>query len=143
MSLIAFFDLEVNPEKKKILDVGAIKSDESSFHKNQLFDFREFVKNADFLCGHNIFAHDLKYLQHEIGEPEFGLAKAIDTLLLSPLLFPKNPYHHLLKDDKLQTEELNNPVNDAKKAKDLFYDEINAFHQLAEELKAIFYNLLH
>lgn len=69
--------------------------------------------------------------------------KAIDTLLLSPLLFPKNPYHRLLKDDKLQTEELNNPFNDAKKARDLFYDEVNTFHKLSEEFKEILFSLLH
>ena len=143
MSLIAFFDLEVNPEKRKILDIGASRSDEAFFHKNQSRDFADFIKNADFLCGHNIFAHDLKYLQQEYADPNFGLNKAIDTLLLSPLLFPKNPYHHLLKDDKLQTEELNNPLTDAKKAKDLFYDEVNAFNQLPWELKAIFYHLLN
>jgi ATP-dependent DNA helicase RecQ len=143
MSLVAFFDLEVNPESKKILDIGSIRSDEAPFHKNQPRDFIDFIKDAEFLCGHNIFAHDLKYLQQEYADSNFGLNKAIDTLLLSPLLFPKNPYHHLLKDDKLQTEELNNPLNDAKKARDLFYDEVNAFHQLPEEVKAIFYNLLH
>lgn len=53
------------------------------------------------------------------------------------------PYHHLLKDDKIQVEELNNPLNDAKKAKDLFYDEINAFNHLREEVKVIFFNLLN
>jgi len=45
-------------------------------------------------------------------------------LFLSPLLFPEKPYHRLLKDDKLQPEELNNPVNDSKKAEELFYDEV-------------------
>ncbi|HWQ43658.1 MAG TPA: hypothetical protein VN456_16720 [Desulfosporosinus sp.] len=29
----------------------------------------------------------------------------IDTLFLAPLLFPAKPYHKLLKDDKLQTED--------------------------------------
>ena len=67
----------------------------------------------------------------------------IDTLFLSPLLFPTKPYHALLKDDKLQTEESNNPVNDSIKARDLFYDEINAFQTLDDGLKRIFYLLLH
>ena len=66
----------------------------------------------------------------------------IDTLTLSPLLFPNRPYHKLLKDDKLQTDELNNPLNDAKKAKLLFYDEINAFQNLDEKLKNIYACLL-
>ncbi len=143
MNLTAFFDLEINPEKKKILDIGAIRSDDAIFHKNHPGEFLEFIGKADYLCGHNILAHDLLYLQKYKGEPGFGLDKAIDTLLLSPLLFPKNPYHRLLKDDKLQTEELNNPINDAKKSRDLFYDEVNTFHQLPEEFKEILFSLLH
>ena len=70
------------------------------------------------------------------------MIKYIDTLFLSPLLFPNKPYHRLLKDDKLQTDELNNPLNDAIKAKELFYDEINAFQALDEEMKLIYFMLL-
>ena len=69
--------------------------------------------------------------------------KIIDTLYLSPLLFPKRPYHKLLKDDKLQVDELNNPVNDSQKASALFYDEVNAFWQLSPERKKIFCGLLY
>ncbi|HEX4372621.1 MAG TPA: DEAD/DEAH box helicase, partial [Puia sp.] len=140
---IVFFDFEINPEKEKILSVGCIRSDEAVFNKNDLNGFVEFIKHADYLCGHNILSHDLVYLQKNKGEPNFGRDKVIDTLFLSPLLFPQNPYHKLLKDDKLQTEELNNPVNDAKKARDLFYDEENAFNHLPEEFKAILYGLLY
>jgi len=142
MSLITFFDLEVDPQKKKVLDIGGIRSDDASFHGSHFNEFREFIKTSDFICGHNIFAHDLKYLQQQYGPGFLSSAKAIDTLLLSPLLFPKQPYHHLLKDDKIQTDELNNPLNDAKKARDLFYDEVNGFNQLKPELKIIFFNLL-
>ena len=67
---------------------------------------------------------------------------SIDTLRLSPLLFPKRPYHKLLKDDKLQTDELNNPLNDSIKARDLFYDEINAFCELPAALQFIYFGLL-
>ena len=66
----------------------------------------------------------------------------IDTLPLSPLLFPKKPYHRLLKDDKLQVDELNNPVNDAKKARDLFFDEVAAWGQLSVGKQKIFQSLL-
>jgi ATP-dependent DNA helicase RecQ len=48
----------------------------------------------------------------------------------------------LLKDDKLQTEELNNPLNDSIKARDLFFDEITAFQHLDDSMKHIFYCLL-
>jgi hypothetical protein len=52
-------------------------------------------------------------------------------------------HHALLKDDKLQTEEINNPLNDSIKAKDLFFDEVSTFNQAEESLKQIFYFLLH
>ena len=63
------------------------------------------------------------------------MTDVIDTLYLSPLLFPTKPYHKLLKDDKLQTDELNNPLNDSIKAKDLFHDEVAAFTQADPALK--------
>ena len=47
----------------------------------------------------------------------------IDTLLLSPLCFPENPYHRLIKDYKLVKDSLNNPVADAKLAGALFQEE--------------------
>lgn len=142
MSVIAFFDLEVNPTSKQLLDIGCVLSDGSSFHKNQPNELKKFVAHSDFICGHNILAHDLIYLQKRYGDPSWGLDKAIDTLPLSPLLFPKNPYHHLLKDDKLQTEELNNPLNDSIKARNLFFDEVAAFQKLDDEFKEILYLLL-
>ncbi len=142
MSSIVFFDIEISSTSKKLLDIGCILPDDSGFHKNQPLEFAQFVQPSDFLCGHNILAHDLIYLQKQFGDPAWGIDKAIDTLLLSPLLFPKNPYHHLLKDDKIQTDELNNPFNDAKKARDLFFDEVAAFQKLDNEFKAILYLLL-
>ena len=50
MSLIAFFDLEINPENKKILDIGAVRSDEATFHKNNPAEFQDFIVKADYLC---------------------------------------------------------------------------------------------
>lgn len=142
MNAIAFFDIEVSSTGKQLLDIGCVLTDESAFHKNQPKEFEKFIAQSDFICGHNILLHDLVYLQKYFGDPQWGLDRAIDTLPLSPLLFPKQPYHKLLKDDKLQTDELNNPVNDAKKARDLLFDEVAAFHKLDEEFKEILYLLL-
>ena len=41
----------------------------------------------------------------------------VDTLYISPLLFPERPYHRLVKDDKLVSDQMNNPVNDCEKAR--------------------------
>ena len=81
----------------------------------------------------------MRYLAPLLGEQHYTL---VDTLYWSPLLFPERPYHALLKDDKLQQDELNNPVSDAKKAKRLYDDEVAAFVALDEDVKKIYANLL-
>ena len=60
-----------------------------------------------------------------------------------PLLFPDKALSCFVKDDKLQTEDANNPLNDSIKAKDLFFDEVAAFQQTDEILKQILYLLLN
>ena len=140
MKPITFFDTEIEPVSKKILDLGAVEANGRIFHSNSIPAFIDFIKDAPFLGGHNILEHDLKYLN---SYANLSSSIFIDTLFLSPLLFPARPYHRLLKDDKLQTDELNNPLNDAKKARDLFFDEVNKFGQTDEDLKNIFYQLLH
>jgi ATP-dependent DNA helicase RecQ len=142
MKSIAFFDLETSSTDHRILDIGCVRTDGSTFHQNSLPRFFEFVKGSDFLCGHNVFQHDLRCIHQAVGNTKFGAGNTIDTLYLSPLLFPRNPYHHLLKDDKLQTEELNNPLNDSIKARELFYDEVAAFQALTVDLQKIYSNLL-
>jgi ATP-dependent DNA helicase RecQ len=99
------------------------------------------LRGSKYICGHNILNHDLKYLKKEIDE--CGAKYFIDTLYLSPLMFPKKPYHRLVKNDKLTSDDLNNPFNDAKNARDLFYDEVAKFEELEEPLKNIYYALLN
>jgi ATP-dependent DNA helicase RecQ len=138
---VVFFDTEVS-SKSNITDVGAIADEGSTFHKPSIAAFSQFLNDTRFICGHNILHHDLKYLNRR---KEFYLPDAvnvIDTLYWSPLLFPKRPYHKLLKDDKLQKEEPNNPLNDAIKARDLFNDEVAAFNELDDDFKDILYLLL-
>lgn len=138
---IVFIDTEIDPTSRQIFDIGVVKNDGACFHKSSTSDFARFIKGVDFVCGHNILNHDIKYIGNILEKA--GVQAVVDTLYLSPLLFPTKPYHALLKDDKLQTDEVNNPLNDAIKAKDLFYDEVAAFNQLDIRLKNIFYLLLH
>lgn len=142
MNSIAFVDTEIEPKSRKILDMGSVKGDGSSFHRNSVVEFVEFVRGTEFICGHNILNHDIKYIGKVFYDAGIDSANIIDTLHLSPLLFPTKPYHALLKDDKLQSEEMNNPLNDAIKARDLLYDEIAAFKQTDDKLQQIFYLLL-
>lgn len=142
MNSIVFIDSEIEPDRGKTLDIGCIKGNGETFHSNSIAHFTEFLKGSEYICGHNIFKHDLKYIQGAINAAHIDNLKYIDTLYLSPLLFPERPYHALLKDDKLQTEELNNPLNDSIKARDLFFDEVAAFQNADEALKKIYYYLL-
>lgn len=138
---IVFIDSEIGVEDKKIKDLGAIKEDRSSFHALSVPKFYDFVSDADFICGHNIVHHDLLYLTPHFDKPL--RAKPVDTLYLSPLLFPCRPYHRLLKDDKILSDQLNNPLNDAEKAMQLFADEVNTFHELSYRRKQIYSCLLY
>lgn len=142
MNSIAFIDTEVEPNSGRILDIGSVKKNGSVFHSNSVADFIKFLHESQYICGHNIFNHDLKYLQYAIKAAGLNNSNFIDTLYLSPLLFPARPYHALLKDDKLQTEDINNPLNDSIKAKDLFFDEVEAFKHTDSFLKRIYYSLL-
>lgn len=142
MKSIAFIDSEIEPSTRKILDIGSIKNDGNTFHNTSLDKFIVFLNGVKFICGHNIFNHDIKFLGKALNDADIDSTKIIDTLFLSPLLFPTKPYHALVKDDKLQTEDTNNPLNDAIKARDLFYDEVAAFTKLEEQLKKIFFTLL-
>ena len=133
---IAFVDTEVGLKDHKIHDIGALRYDGATFHQASKTELEKFLEEGkvDFICGHNIIHHDAHYLQLN------GIL--IDTLYLSPLLFPKHPYHHLVKDDKLMSEQMNNPVNDCEKAKELLMDEIAAWNKLSENKKRIFTLLL-
>jgi ATP-dependent DNA helicase RecQ len=139
MQHIAFFDTEVAPTSRRVLDIGCVKDNGSKFHSNSITDFIDFIRGTSFICGHNIFNHDLHYIREAIDKAGVPASGMIDTPYLSPLLFPARPYHALLKDDKLQSDDLNNPLNDSIKARDLFYDECAVFLKTDETLKKIFY----
>ena len=40
---ITFVDIEIECKSQKILDIGSIKNDGSSFHKNSVTEFMQFL----------------------------------------------------------------------------------------------------
>ena len=140
MNNVVFFDFEVSENSQKIKVIGA-KSGNKSFHSGSIYSFIDFIKDAKFLCGHNIIQHDYKFIAPFVEGA--GLSTTlIDTLYLSPLLFPKRPYHKLVKDDKILSDQLNNPYNDVLKAEHLFNDEVSAYKNLPSALRQIYCSLL-
>lgn len=137
-SRYCFVDAEIGVQDKKVHDIGALRWDDAVFHSADRKELMSFLQDVDFVCGHNIVYHDAGYL-FDGTSCRFLM---VDTLFMSPLLFPERPYHRLVKDDKLISEHLNNPVNDCKKARDLLMDEISRWHALTSAAKEIFATLL-
>ncbi|MDR1349385.1 MAG: RecQ family ATP-dependent DNA helicase [Zoogloeaceae bacterium] len=89
----------------------------------------ELTAGAAFVLGHNLIAFD----QPALAKLYPGLAlhrlPLIDTLELSPIAFPQNPYHRLVKDYKLCATTRNDPVRDAELAYELFIDQQQALRE--------------
>ncbi|SSY70854.1 hypothetical protein [Alysiella crassa] len=138
---IAYIDLETDRDNRHILDMGAICG-QQHIHTTHLPELLNTIQAADFLCGHHFLHHDFPHLQAHLAQLNFHAHDVIDTLLLSPLLFPARPYHALDKDYKTQFDESNNPLTDCFITRDLLDSEQQAFFRLPENLQTIFYQLL-
>ncbi|NEV61592.1 RecQ family ATP-dependent DNA helicase [Thiorhodococcus minor] len=114
-------DLETGPDGA-IHKIGAIRADRD-FRRQGQFDLRQalthlthFASGAERVIGHNLLGHDLPTLR--TCAPALALLglPIVDTLYLSPLVFPQNPYHRLVKDYKLVRDSLADPVQDCRLA---------------------------
>ncbi len=126
-------DLEISKKDNKITAIGAVRTDNSGnlHHRSGglragLSKLDQLADGATFVLGHNIRNFDLIHLR--AAKPNLRLLKlpTIDTLYLSPLAFPRNPYHKLVKhyqDGALRSDQLNNPEHDAQLALALFTDQ--------------------
>ena len=86
---------------------------------------------ATAISGHNIWRHDLPVLAKQF--PSLVLLEklpVVDTLELSPLCFPKNPYHALEKDYKPTGREENDPLGDAVLTRQLLRREVEVLGEL-------------
>ena len=125
--------LDLEARGDAIYRIGAVYGGES-FERQGRFDLDRMLDELDhfaassrYLLGHNLLDHDLPVLMRQA--PDLRLLKkpVVDTLFLSPLAFPENPYHRLVKDYKLVKESLNDPVADARLAASLFSDQWASF----------------
>lgn len=136
------FDLEVAPGKSdqtdRIFMVGALRPDtgaelERKVDKNlaqALAALDALGQGASFVLGHNVIRHDLPILKQQAPQLALHQLPVVDTLLLSPLAFPQNPYHRLVKDYKLIRDSLNSPLSDCHSTLTLFNDQRQAFSSL-------------
>ena len=92
---------------------------------------------ADFLLGHNLIGFDLPHLRAADSGLRLLRLPAVDTLMLNPLAFPRNPYHHLVKhyqDGGLRSGRVNDPELDARLALEVFGDQIKALSDAPADL---------
>ena len=120
------FDLEVIPGKPnqtdRIFMVGAMRPDTEEVLERKvdkdlsvaLDALDRLGQGASFVLGHNIIDHDLPILLEQAAHLALHQLPVIDTLRLSPLAFPQNPYHRLVKDYKLIRDSLNSPLSDCR-----------------------------
>jgi len=143
LSKYLLLDLETT-QQGKILKIGAVFADKI-FLKTGHFDLRTALleldrlsAGADCVVGHNIVQHDLSVLAE--ANPRLALLclPIIDTLFLSPICFPENPYHRLVKDYKLVSQSLNDPVADARLAGILLREEIESLHGMSQTALHVF-----
>lgn len=104
-----------------------------------------FADSASCLVGHNIIEHDLGLLAKH--SPDLAVLRlpAIDTLYLSPLAFPENPYHHLVKqyqEPALARVQVNDPLLDAELTLELLADIVDALKKKDSDLLLAWHALL-
>ncbi|MFZ5773335.1 MAG: RecQ family ATP-dependent DNA helicase [Thermodesulfobacteriota bacterium] len=135
-------DLETN-ERGEIFHIGAVYRERTLERKGRfslsaaLAELDELADAARYLLGHNLLGHDLPHLAAVAPHLRLLQKPVVDTLYLSPLAFPENPYHRLVKNYKLVRESLNNPVADARLAASVFNDQWLSFAAMGKTEAAV------
>ncbi|MCC6473800.1 MAG: RecQ family ATP-dependent DNA helicase, partial [Burkholderiales bacterium] len=135
-------DLEVGLKDSRIRRFAAVRGDSGRALVFQGGDLdaalralEAFAEGAAFLLGHNLVAFDRPQLAAVRPASPLLALPAVDTLRLSPLAFPRHPYHHLVKhyqDARLQGGRRNDPELDARLALEAFRDQHRALQAASE-----------
>ena len=139
-------DLEVGKEDSRIHAFAGVRADTGRrivFSGGKLAAglarLDDLADGASFVLGHNLIAFDLPHLTAAKSDLRLLKLPIIDTLRLSPLAFPRNPYHHLVKhyhDGGLKRGQVNDPELDARLALEVFGDQRQALREAAPDLLA-------
>lgn len=134
-------DVEAHPEKgDQIFAIGAVRSDRADAFNSACSpaktvsvaaSLNSFAREGRALLGHNLRRHDVPLLREQLPQLECLRLPVLDTLELSALAFPRNPYHRLVKGYKLLTDERNNPTKDARVALNVLEEAIEALLETA------------
>ncbi len=136
-------DLEIDVKDNKLFNLAAVRGDNGasiSLHNNSIHSLLskldDFADDLSYLLGHNIISHDVPHLK--VVKPGLKILNlpCIDTLMLNPLVFPRNPYHHLVKhyiSADICRQSINDPELDSRLALTLFDDQCEELMKLQNE----------
>ena len=142
-------DLEVGRRDERIFALAAVDQETGTAFTLTEEDLRstglsaalaqldEFAETGDCLVGHNLIDFDMRHVEAAAPHMRMLRLPALDTLWLSPLAFPANPYHKLVKhyqDGGLVRGQINNPELDARQSLDLLADEREALSRVGSDL---------
>ena len=137
-------DLEVGKTDGRIHAFSAIRADTDQVFRfvgrnltKALSKLDKFTDGAYFVLGHNLIEFDLPHLRAVKPDMRILNLPVVDTLRLSPLAFPANPYHHLVKhyqDGQLRRGRINDPELDARLALKVFRDQRKALREAKPDL---------
>ena len=137
-------DLEVGRQDGRIHAFGAVRADTGGRLVHScgglaaaLPGLDELADGASFVLGHNLIAFDLRHLAAAKPDLRLLTLPAVDTLRLSPLAFPRHPYHHLVKhyqDGGLRRGRVNDPELDARLTLETFGDQRRALREAPPDL---------
>lgn len=145
---ILFIDIE-SRQNGQIYALGAVlnssklSSSECGGVKEALTKLDQLAEHASAVGGHNIISHDLPLLRTLNPTLRIFNLPVVDTLHLSPLCFPENPYHHLVKDYKLVSQSINDPTADALLSKELFADQVNELKKIQHSDPELYLTMAH
>ncbi len=127
-------DLETGADGR-LYKIGAIRIDqggrrelrrEGRFELDRaLSDLTAFAGDARYVIGHNLLGHDLPTLRALAPALTLLRRPIVDTLYISPLAFPQNPYHRLVKDYRLVRDSVADPVADCRLAERVLREQID------------------
>ena len=112
---------------------------------NEIGNLIEQLALADIIVGHNIIDSDIPFLQERFPrtmQDAIAGKTIIDTLYLSPVAFPRNPYHHLYKGYKPFPLAQNDPVKDSQESVELLREEGKELNKLLPEVRSVLLTLL-
>ena len=120
-------DLEVSADGR-IRDIGALRERvefrvrDAGSSEEAVRRLDSFAEGANCVVGHNIVAHDRRFIDANLSGAALLDLPVVDTLYLAPLARPKRPYHRLVKDYKLVGAERSDPIEDCRLTLELLED---------------------